>query len=253
MTPSWILDVVAAITLAVAAVSAARIVAARPWRRDGTVIDTDVSHLLMGIAMAGVLAPGLATLPDAGWEIVFAMLTAWFAIRFLRDARADGARALAGRHTAPHLVHSAAMLYMFLAIANNPMSGTPGMAAMAGTTMSTLQYPALAFAFALALAGYGIWDLDQLSGRRYSAASTGLSLVGVPLAGVPASAVLETGGLETGGLETGGLETPPAAAAVVPAAAAAAAASPVLRSPAVTVGCRIVMGVSMVLMLLIMI
>ena len=33
MIPSWVLDVFAAIMLVVAAVSAARLVAARPWRR----------------------------------------------------------------------------------------------------------------------------------------------------------------------------------------------------------------------------
>ena len=33
MTPAWILDIFAAIMLVVAAVSAARLVAARPWQR----------------------------------------------------------------------------------------------------------------------------------------------------------------------------------------------------------------------------
>jgi hypothetical protein len=33
MTPAWILDIFAALMLVVAAVSAARLVAARPWRR----------------------------------------------------------------------------------------------------------------------------------------------------------------------------------------------------------------------------
>jgi hypothetical protein len=41
MTPAWLLDAVAAIMLAVAAVSAARLAAARPWRRGAVVIDTD--------------------------------------------------------------------------------------------------------------------------------------------------------------------------------------------------------------------
>ena len=71
----------------------------------------------MAIAMAGMLAPSLTTLPNGAWEVVFALLTAWFAYRVVRDARANGTRALAGGHCAPHLVHSAAMLYMFLALA----------------------------------------------------------------------------------------------------------------------------------------
>ncbi len=99
--------------LAVATVSAARIAAARPWRRDAVVVDTDVAHVLMAIAMAGMLSPDLGILPDTAWEVVFGLLTAWFAGRVLAEARRSGIRALAGGHCAPHLVHSGSMLYMF--------------------------------------------------------------------------------------------------------------------------------------------
>ena len=116
MTPAWILDIFAAIMLVVAAVSAARLVEARPWQRGAVVTDTDVSHLLMGIAMAGMLAPSLTTLPNDAWAVVFGVLAVWFGYRVVRDYQASGARALAVGHCAPHLVHSAAMLYMFLAI-----------------------------------------------------------------------------------------------------------------------------------------
>jgi hypothetical protein len=170
VTPAWILDIFAAIMLVVAAVSATRLVAARPWRPGAIITDTDISHLLMGIAMAGMLAPGLTTLPNAAWAVVFGVLTAWFGYRVVRDYRVSGARALAVGHCAPHLVHSAAMLYVFLAITAPVASGGAGMAGMAGmggvSGMSTLSYPTLAFLFALILVGYTIWDLDQLSGLR---------------------------------------------------------------------------------------
>ena len=55
MTPAWILDLLAAVMLLVAAVSAARLVVARPWRHGSVIIDTDIAHLLMAIAMAGML------------------------------------------------------------------------------------------------------------------------------------------------------------------------------------------------------
>src|SRR5579871_2218301 len=106
MTPAWILGVIAALMLAVAAVSAVRLVAARPWRRDAAIFDTDAAHLLMAIAMAGMAAPSLATLPDVAWEVIFGLTTAWFAGRVVADARHSGIRALAGGHCAPHLVHS---------------------------------------------------------------------------------------------------------------------------------------------------
>jgi Domain of unknown function (DUF5134) len=216
VTPAWILDIFAAIMLVVAAVSATRLVAARPWRPGAIITDTDISHLLMGIAMAGMLAPGLTTLPNAAWAVVFGVLTAWFGYRVVRDYRVSGARALAVGHCAPHLVHSAAMLYVFLAITAPVASGGAGMAGMAGmggvSGMSTLSYPTLAFLFALILVGYTIWDLDQLSGLRRGLAPA--------VAGVGRSWGVAT---------------------------------VTLNSPGTVVGCRIAMGVTMALTLLLVI
>ena len=121
MTPAWLLDAVAAVMLAVAAVSAVRLAApylggAVPGRRGAVAAGPDAAHLLMALAMAGMLAPGLRTLPSAPWEVVFGVLAAWFAVRVTRDARANGVRALAVGHCAPHLVHCCSMAYMFAAI-----------------------------------------------------------------------------------------------------------------------------------------
>jgi Domain of unknown function (DUF5134) len=268
MTPAWILDIFAALMLVVAAVSAARLVAARPWQADSVVVDTDVAHLLMAIAMAGMLASSLTTLPGTAWEVVFGLLTAWFAYRVVRDARANGVRALAGGHCAPHLVHSAAMLYMFLALAAPAAGGGSGMGGMGGSSgsaMQTLRYPTLAFVFALILVGYSIWDLDQLSGKRYSTTRARVSPVRVALAGVPALAGAESATATFSGPEATGSS---AATATLAGSAAAdgadeavpggesgggSAASGFLLSPATTVGCRIAMGVAMAFMLLIMI
>ena len=261
MTPAWILDIFAALMLVVAVVSAARLVAARPWQAGSVVLDTDVAHLLMAIAMAGMLASSLTTLPATAWEVVFGLLTAWFAYRVVRDARANGVRALAGGHCAPHLVHSAAMLYMFLALAAPAAGGGSGMGGMGGSSgsaMQTLRYPTLAFVFALILVGYSIWDLDQLSGRRYSTTRARVSQVRVALAGVPAMAGAEpaTATFAVSSAAAG------SSAATAPADEAApdggesgggSAVSGFLLSPDTTVGCRIAMGVAMALMLLIMI
>ena len=70
----------------------------------------------MGLAMAGTLAASLSTLPSGAWEVIFGALTAWFAYRVAREYRGRGLRALVSEHHAPHLLHSAAMLYMFLAL-----------------------------------------------------------------------------------------------------------------------------------------
>jgi hypothetical protein len=266
MTPSWILDILASLMLFVAAVSAARLVAARPWRRGAVVTDSDISHLLMAIAMAGMLVASLTTLPNGTWEVIFGALTVWFADRVIQDARANGVRALAGGHCAPHLVHSGAMLYMFLAVAAPAAGGGSGMGGMGGASGSAtqaLRYPTLAFVFALILVGYSIWDLDQLSGRRYRQPSAGMSLAGVASAGVPAMAGADSAVAAFSGNEateaTEATGTRPGAATAdqaVPGGGAGksgTAARQWLLSPGTTVGCRIAMGVTMAFMLLIMI
>jgi hypothetical protein len=257
MTPAWLLDAVAALMLAVAAVSAARLAAARPWRRGAVVIDTDLAHLLMAIAMAGMLAASLRTLPDTPWEVIFGLLAAWFAVRVARDARTNGVRALAGGHCAPHLVHSCSMLYMFLAMTVTA-SGVRGMGAMAGGSAMTLTYPTLALPFAFILVGYSIWDLDQLSGRRYGLATARVSLAGaaapgVPVPGLPMLAGAEPGSPAPEAAEPDAGRHPDAADGGVTGggdhAEDSGAAS--LRSPAVTIGCRIAMGIAMAFMLFI--
>jgi hypothetical protein len=266
MTPGWILDVLAAVMLVVAAVSAARLVAARPWRPGSVVIDTDVAHLLMAIAMAGMLTPSLRTLPVPVWEVIFGLMTAWFAVRVVLDTKANGVRALAGGHCAPHLVHSGSMLYMFLALTTTVMA--PGMTGMAGMPagsgpMMTLSYPAIAFGFALILAGYSVWDLDRLSGRRSSLATARVSLAGVGAVAVPALAVTEpeavalprarsagtAGNASEDRVEAG--DHPIAAGGQGAGGRDAGEVSRLLLSPGVTVGARVAMGVVMAFLLII--
>ena len=264
MIPSWILDIFAAIMLVVAAVSAARLVAARPWQhrtRPAALADIDVAHLLMAIAMAGMLAPGLQTLPDGAWEVIFAVMTAWFGYRVARDAQVSGVRALAGGHCAPHLIHAGAMLYMFAAVSAPAGHGSGGMGGMGGGGMSgmgTLSLPFLAFLFALVLVGYSIWDLDQLSGPgaggHYSLAAARVAPPGPVLAGVGATA--------RPGAAAAVPVAEPASSALAAEAAGEAPAVPPASAPAdgtgvlapwVATSCRIAMGVTMAFMLIIMI
>jgi hypothetical protein len=195
MIPAWILDVFAAVMLAVAAASAARLVVTRPWQPGGHALalaDIDVAHLLMAVAMAGMLAASLRTLPNGAWAVIFAVMTAWFGYRVVRDAQVSGARALAAGHCAPHLAHAAAMVYMFAAFTARATHGPGGMAGPGGgmSGMGTLRLPSLAFVFALVLIGYGIWDLDQLSGPgasgHYSLAVARVTPPGAVLASVTA-------------------------------------------------------------------
>jgi hypothetical protein len=268
MTPAWIFDLLAALMLVVAAVSAVRLVVARPWRPGSVIVDTDIAHLLMAIAMAGVLTAGLRTLSDAAWEVIFGVMIAWFAFRVVLDARANGARALAGGHCVPHLAHSGAMLYMFLAMTTSS-GAMAGMAMSGGSSSLTLSDPTLAFVFTLILIGYGIWDLDQLSGKRYGLTSARVPLAAVR-AGVPAMAGAESVTAAFSGSRTAGVVLDPGpgsgadggradgghlvacgADSIDGGAVAGGAIGEFLLSPAVTIGCRITMSVAMVFMLLI--
>ncbi len=267
-TPVWILDIFAALMLVVAAVSAARLAVARPWQRGRGAIasDVDVAHLLMAIAMAGTLAAGLRTLPDDAWDVIFAVLTAWFAYHVGRDARRVGIRALSGGRCAPHLVHSAAMLYMFAAVAAPATGGGSGsgsgLSGMGGSGMPTLSLPFLAFLFALVLIGYSIWDLDQLSGPgasgHYSLAAAREASPGAVLAGTPALAGTESPAVAFSGLAPaeGGVATvtPPAEPDLAATSSVAQeSASRLVLAPWVATSCRIAMGITMALMLIIMI
>ena len=266
MAPAWVLDVLAVVMLIVAAVSAARLAAARPWlagRASGRVSgwvssDTDVAHLLMAIAMAGMLATGLRTLPAGGWEVIFGVLTAWFGYRVVADLRGSGFRALSGRNCAPHAVHSAAMLYMFLALTGAGSGSRAGMSGVARSAMPALRYPALAFVLALILIGYSVWDLDQLSARRASPARASGAVTGrAPIAEPALSGVAVAsyaGGPVAGGQVAVARSDPAGAGRARQVAGDPPGGRPVARrllSPGVTVACRIAMGVTMAFLLLI--
>ena len=192
MTPAWFLDIFAALMLVVAAISAARLAEARPWQRGRCVFDTDVAHLLMGIAMAGMLSPGLTHIAEHRMG------------RHLR--RDDRLVRLPGGRQRPRQRGSRAGertlraapgaqrrdgVYVRGTSARGSVAGDSGMSGMGrASAMQTLRDPTLAFVFALILIGYSIWDIDQLSGRRYSTAPARTSLARVAVA-VPAMAGAE--------------------------------------------------------------
>ncbi len=97
--------------------------------------DADAVHTLMGVSMAGMLAPSLAAVPTGLWVMVFGTSTLWFGWRVVRDADRETAASPIGQHL-PHLLMSAAMVYMLIVAEwMGPMRGsaaaTAGMAGMA--------------------------------------------------------------------------------------------------------------------------
>lgn len=226
-TPAWILEILAAVMFLVAEVSAGQLVIARAWtRRDIAGADIAVSRLLAGIAVAGLLVPGLSILPNAAWEVAFAVMTAWLAWRLWLESRERGAAMTCGHYAAP-LVQSAAMLYIFAALAGQSVSSTGGMAGMAGWSsggLPALHAPTLALIFALLLVAFAVHDLDRRAGVD-------------------------------GYFRTVGRPVVPAGSALAAAATGAAAytAERLLLSPAVVKGCQVTIGVTTAFLLIIMI
>ncbi len=266
--PDFILDFFAALMLLVAAVSAGRLALDRPWRRGVMDADIDGAHLLMGIAMAGMLVASLSTLPSGAWTAIFAVLTAWFAWCVYRESRSRGIRVLVDSHHAPHLVHSGAMVYMFAAITTPAAGHGSGMAGMGGAGgMPALAAPVLAFIFAIVLAGYSVVDLDRLSGPAPHGSC--LPAAEVVLAGAVLAAAPAGGGTVRPGAASaatvrpeGGVATLPDQAAGPDQPAGVSAGTPgrtggsvrdLLLSQRTAAACRIAMGVTMAFMLIIMI
>jgi hypothetical protein len=95
--------------LAVAAYGLSLLVtAARIRRAPGR--DVEVSHLAMGLAMAGMFVPAWAFGPDLAWELVFLALLIWFIVRSVQSIGLFG---LHVPHTAIHAVMSFAMILMY--------------------------------------------------------------------------------------------------------------------------------------------
>jgi Domain of unknown function (DUF5134) len=207
----------AAVMVVTAAYCVTRLLAARLGGRP-TAADADMVHVVMGVAMAGMLVPRLSWLPDGGWEVVFGAAAGWFGWQLILAWRGSGGGAAAA-HQAPHLLASGVMLYMFIAV--SPATAGPALAApaaMGGQSAGTIRFPFLAFVFAAALFGYVVWVTDRLSSLA------------------PVSALRQTGaGARVGGGAWAGPDPRPRGAPLSPRLAAC---------------CEIVMGITMGYMLI---
>jgi hypothetical protein len=149
----------------VAVYCSGRLVAARRWRRP-TELDADAGHVLMGVAMAGMLVTGLRVMPGVIWEAVFAVGAAWFGGQTLRAHRGAPMSAWRCLHPAPHMVECAAMLYMFVVLPPSlaSRSAASGMGAMTISATES-RFSFLALLMALFMFGYVVWVADRLTTR----------------------------------------------------------------------------------------
>jgi Domain of unknown function (DUF5134) len=168
--PGWLAGSFAALMLTVALYCASRLVVARWWRRP-TELDTDGAHVVMGVAMAGMLVTGLRSLPAGMWEGIFAVGAGWFGWRMVQARRATPQGPWRCRHPTPHLVECGAMLYMFLVVPASPRA-TAGMGAMAASAAAS-RLSFLALIMAAFMIGYVVLVADRLTVRTPALALAG--------------------------------------------------------------------------------
>jgi hypothetical protein len=114
--------------------------------------DVEVSHLAMGVAMAGMFVPAWSFGPKLLWELIFGALLVWFVVRALRSIRTWG---LHVPHTAIHAVMSLTMLLMYW-FPRGTLSHSMSMgAAVAGPRMD----PGLSFLLAFVLFGSAVFTI----------------------------------------------------------------------------------------------
>jgi hypothetical protein len=242
--PAWLTGSFTALMLTVATYCAGRLAVTRRWQRP-TEFDTDAGHVLMGVAMAGLLVARLRILPAATWEAVFAAGTAWFAWQLVKSRRRTAAASWQCLHPAPHLVECVAMLYMFFAA--TPLTARSAAVGMAGLAPS--RFSVLALLMALFMVGYVVRVADRIPLRTPAPAATPAP------APAPAPAValaLARGPASPAPLAT---STPPETSAPprtpAPAGHVSATARPYL-APRCAALCKIAMGLTMAYMLVLM-
>jgi hypothetical protein len=243
--PGWLTGIFAGLMIAVAVSCAGRLVVARRWRRP-TEVDADGGHVVMGVAMAGMLEAGLRFGPAGLWEAVFAGAGAWFAWQVVRVRR--GVRPTAWRcpQPLPHLVECGAMLYMFLALpaAVAVRSAAGGMSGSATESRFSL----LALVLALFMFGWVVWVGDRLTLRAPAVA------VPVPAGAVRVASAAPAAGPEDPGTLMTAIGPDPAGTATDAAHGDCGGTSPgrPYLAPRCAAMCKIAMGITMGYMLILM-
>ncbi len=237
--PTWLAYSFAVVMVVVSLYCVGWLVAARRRSRPNH-MDVNISHVAMGLAMAGMLVPRLKVLPDGAWEAVFVAIALWFSWHGARFVVRTAGDRLPGAthglsHYLIHLVMALAMLYMYMAaVPAHHVTGTAMV--MTGPTGTGANFVGLPLVFVVVLFASAIWQLDGLS--RFTPTEPDLVSVGSPAR--PAGAV--------------GGHAPASSSSGLPvdrASARAAGQQPSL-APRLEMGCHIAMCVTMGYMLVLM-
>jgi Domain of unknown function (DUF5134) len=232
----WLADSFAALMLATSAYCLTRL--AVSWRhRRPTDHQVDAVHVLMGVAMAGMLVPSLRFFWAGGWEIVFGAGAILFGWRMMSDARAKRS---SGHHL-QHVLACVAMVYMLAAATSAVKAASSG--SMGGMGSGPAHFDTLALVLALALFGYVVWTADRFSSLAPVAA---LRANYAPAVALAPAAVAATQLPATAASAAGSGDLPPASQSQDEPR------TRVPLSPRLAACCEIAMGVTMGYMLILM-
>ncbi len=165
--PSWLPYGFAVLMVSVSVYCVGRLVVARRWGRRNH-HDVNISHVLMGFAMVGMLVPRWNVVPDILWESAFGAIALWFlalSVRFVRRHGVEGTDDDQVHHISHYLIHmamSGAMLYMYWL--GTPLTAPSG----AGTAMMSgppagAGDPGLTLFIIAVLFASAVWQLDSVT------------------------------------------------------------------------------------------
>jgi hypothetical protein len=150
-TPSWLYYLFGVLMLAVAAYCTTLLVLSAATRRPAG-RDVEISHIFMGVAMAGMFVDQWAFGRSAVWEIIFGALLIWFLVESIQSVRTYG---LHLPHALIHAVMNFAMLLMYWF----PMGSSPGSMSMTSSATGPKLDSGVAFVVAFILFASAIFTL----------------------------------------------------------------------------------------------
>ena len=127
--PTWLAYSFAVVMVAVSVYCIGRLALANHLGRRNHE-DVNISHVLMGLAMVGMLVPRLNVVPDILWEVAFGIIALYFLARSIRFVVRHGLSGTSDDHVHHishyliHMVMACAMLYMYWL--GNPITVSSG-------------------------------------------------------------------------------------------------------------------------------
>jgi hypothetical protein len=150
-TPSWLYYLFGVVMLGVAAYALVLLVSSVATRRP-LGWDVDVSHLFMGLSMAGMFVTKWAFGANNMWELIFSVLVIWFLARSLQSIQRWGLHV-------PHFLIHALMSFAMLLMYWFPMAASTGAMSMSMSSRGAKLDPGLAFVLAFVLFASAIFTL----------------------------------------------------------------------------------------------